>query len=272
MLCMCPWHDDKGKPNLYINAVDGPYLCHACGAKGHLRHVLEHLPAPSTSDLREKMAALKDTELEPGRIYSEDWLTRFDFPHAYWDSRGFTPEMIAKFQLGFDPVMDRVTIPLRTVDGRLLGVVQRVLTDEKPKYRYPRGFPIGKHLFGQWLAHGRRKVALVEGSLDAIACWDARVPALALLGSRLTESQAQVLVRLGVHTVAIFTDNDTPGQEAVGQVHAQLHRSGITTQVCQYRPYWGAKDPGELQPHQRRKAYHSAIPWHRWNEQGLLVR
>lgn len=266
VLCRCPWHDDRGKPNLYINAKHGMYLCHACGAKGHLKNVLKNLPAPSTTDLREKIAAVKkDDKAGVGRIYTEDWLNRFDFEHEYWTSRGISDEMIAKFQLGYDPVMDRVTIPLRTVEGKLLGVVQRVLNDDKPKYRYPRGFPVGRHLFGQWLVKGRKKVALVEGSLDAIACWEARVPAMALLGSRLTEAQRQVLQRTGVKTVAIFTDNDKAGKEAVWQVHEALLHSGVSVQVCQYRPYWTAKDPGELQPQQRRKAYHSAVPWHRWN-------
>lgn len=26
-VCRCPLHDDRGKPNLYVNATKGLYLC-----------------------------------------------------------------------------------------------------------------------------------------------------------------------------------------------------------------------------------------------------
>lgn len=268
-LCRCPWHDEGGKPNLYINGEKGMYLCHSCGKKGHLKNIMANLPRPSAQDITDRLKKIADDRnVEPQRVYKESWLKRFDFPHEYWESRGFTEDVIRDFELGYDPMMDRVTIPMRNEDGELLGVVQRVLDDAKPKYRYPKGFPIGSSLFASWMVGEHRKVALVEGTLDAIACWDARVPALALLGSRLTVSQAQLLQRMGITTVVIFTDNDKPGREAVLQIHEQLRGSGITRKVVKYRSYWGAKDPGELTPQQRRKAYHSATAWHRLEEIG----
>lgn len=264
----CLWHEDGKKASLYINGKRGVYLCHACGAKGFLgKNGGEALPTASTADIRAKLKALREPQSDPGgRVHDESWLSRFAFPHEYWtDVRGFSDDVIKRFQLGYDPEMDRVTIPLRNVHGQLMGVIQRVLTDEKPKYRYPKGFPIGQHLFAQWLVNGHHeKVALVEGSLDAIACWDARVPALGLLGARLSEHQRQVLIKIGVKTVVIMTDNDRAGREAIFQVHESLTGSGITVRVMQYRKYWPAKDPGELQPQQLRKAYHSAEMWHRW--------
>lgn len=264
-LCRCPFHNDTGKPNLYANARRGVYLCHACGAKGHMNGVGKAMQT-TTSDLRERLKVIREPKEDPGgKVRPESWLKRFDFPHEYWnDVRGFSQDTIDAFQLGYDPTVDRLTIPMRNLRGQLLGVTQRVLTNEKPKYLYPKGFNISKHLFGAWRVRNRSKVAVVEGSLDAVACWDARVPAVAMMGSRLSDAQQQVLARTGVQSIVIMTDNDDAGHNAVFQIREKLTGTGILVRVMRYRPYWTAKDPGELTNQQLRKAYHSAEPWHQW--------
>lgn len=266
-VCRCLWHDDHGKPNLYVNAKRGVYLCHACGAKGHLAK-MGRIPPPTSGDLNDRLKSLRGKNDTGGRVYSEEWLTRFAFPHDGWERRHLSPETIDLFDLGYDPMKDVLTIPVRSENGDILGVITRRLDDLKPKYLYPKGFPIGHHLFGSWLLKRdqRRVVALVEGSLDAIACWDARVPALGMLGARLTKDQRTLLQRLGVKTAVIFTDRDHAGRAAIPQVHEALEGSGIMTKVAIYRSYWTGKDPDELRPDQRRKAFHSAVPWHRWDE------
>lgn len=265
-VCMCLWHNDSGKPNLYVNGKKGLYLCHSCGAKGHMSK-MGPVPTATSDELKERMTKLRSVTNDQHQ-YSEAWLSRFDFPHDYWTSRGLSTSIREKFDLGYDPLKDVLTIPVRDEDGVILGTIIRRLDDQKPKYLYPAGFKIGRHLFGAWLLKEdqRHTVALVEGSIDAIACWDARVPALAMLGARLTVDQRDVLKRLGVKTVVVFTDNDNAGRNAVYQVKEQLRHTGINVKVAVYRSYWSAKDPAELRPEQRRKAYHSALPWHRWIE------
>lgn len=259
-VCKCLWHDDGKKPSLYVNGVKGVYCCHACGKKGHLRNIARAIPATSTDDIRNRLKLLDDRQSNQRRVYSEGWLAQFDHHHRYWGRRGFSDECIKRFQLGYDPIKRVVTIPVRDPRGQLLGVITRVIEAKVngPRYRYPKGFPIGNHLFASWMIKNQRKVALVEGTLDAIACWDARVPALALYGSRITSHQVKLLVRLGIEQVVIFTDNDKAGIEAVDQIADALKGTGILTRRVQYRTYWSAKDPGELQPDQIRKAFHSA--------------
>jgi DNA primase len=128
---------------------------------------------------------------------------------------------------------------------------------------HPKGFKSGQDLYGSWLVRQRHfgRAALVEGPLDAIACWDASVPALALHGSRCTDDQAKILRSLGVHTVVVMTDNDRPGDEVVHQIKQTL--PGITVLVGWYRPGWNAKDPGELTPHRRREMFAHPLPYHK---------
>jgi Toprim-like/CHC2 zinc finger len=301
-VCKCPWHDDGKKPNLYINGQKGVYLCHSCGAKGHLRSLGQTLPPMPTQTVRERMAVMNAPPEQP-RVLNDDWLKQYDLPHEAWDKR-LSKDIQEEFQLGYDVFQDVLTIPLRDVRGRLMGVITRRLDDLRPKYRYPKNFKIGKHLFAAWkVRNHHQKVAIVEGSVDAIACWEARVPAVALMGSRLTEDQQRVLVRMGVQHIVLMLDNDKAGvgwpthriflqrnarqgqhryrcvgcgrtfqhwskgvHEAAGtyQVHDMLKGSGIMVSVGEYRPYWLVKDPAALKPDRRRKMFHSAKPWHEW--------
>jgi DNA primase (bacterial type) len=262
--CRCPWHDDQGKPNLYVNAVKGVYLCHACGAKGHLDSLGATLPPSTTQDVRDRLRALTAPR-HVQRIYPEGWLRQYDAPHPYWtDVRGLSPATVQRFRLGYDPFSNRMTLPLRDYRGRVLGVTFRRLDDGRPKYLHPKGFPIGKHLYAAWLLEDQRTVGLVEGQVDAIHCWSERVPALAMMGSRLTKDQVKVLQRLGITKVVLMMDNDKAGRDGTIRVYQSLQGSGIRVVSGWYRPYWRAKDPDGLKGDRVRKMYHSAVPILEW--------
>jgi DNA primase len=193
-------------------------------------------------------------------VYGSAWLRQFDNYTPYWEEqRGFTESTIRKFQLGYDPFRDEGIIPVRNEDNEIIGVIRRRLniTDKGPRYLYPKGFPLSRTLFGSWMLGSKHnRVALVEGSLDCVACWDAGVPALALLGARLSSTQHNLLHKLGVEHVVIMTDNDAAGRDAVDQITSDS--SGLMISVGLYRHYWNAKDPGELTPQQIKKMFYSA--------------
>lgn len=265
VLCWCPWHQGN-TPKLYINSNTGLYYCQRCNAKGSLTVLLEDLPPVDLRDMRNRLHA-STVVMEPLKVYPEAWLAQFDFPHGYWSERAITHNTIKRFQLGYDPVTDCVTIPLRDSHGRLLGVVRRRLDGTKPKYLFPKGFMSGKDLFASYMVRQKHhRLALVEGPLDAIACWDARIPAVALHGARITSDQAKLLKVLGVHTVVCMTDNDYAGREAILSIKSGL--DGMAVLIGIYQPTWSngsgrpAKDPGELTPSRRRSMYLGAVPWH----------
>jgi len=244
----CPWH---GGSNLYCNVETGLYLCFggSCGAKGRLDHVDMD---DEIGALRAKLKRIEHPEAAaPVQTYDESWLRQFNKGHPYWTTiRKFKQTTVKRFDLGFDPQTNRLTIPIRDSQGRLLGAIYRSLGNERPKYLHPHGFRTGRHLYGAHLVNDRTKVALVEGPLDAVACWDARVPALAVHGSRLTEEQAHLLRWLGIDTVVPFFDRDTAGRRAATRVREIL--SDMIVLHGTYQPSWSGKDPGELRPDQRR--------------------
>jgi DNA primase len=250
---LCPHHDDRvGK--LYTNTDTGMWLCFSgsCGAKGRLGTLSVD---DEISALRRRLTKLTEGDNDEARIYPEAWLRQFQQGHPYWTTiRKFSPKTVQRFNLGYDPATDKLTIPLRDSHGEVLGVVRRALDGSRPKYAHPVGFRSGKHLYGSHLVGERTKVALVEGPLDAVACWDARVPALACHGARLTEGQAWLLRYIGVGTVVAMFDNDHAGRMATEGLREVI--PDLIVQRAEWR--WSAKDPGELRPDQRRMFFHEA--------------
>jgi DNA primase len=256
-IARCKWHDDTGTPNLSINAESGLYHCWVCGAKGSLRRQ-GNTPAANLVGLRNR---LHQAPVEATMVYSESWLNQFDNECDYWHGRGFSDKTINLFRLGYDPVTDCPTIPIRSSRGQVLGVVRRQMPPIRPKYLNPKGFKRGRDLFGSWLVRQRhyRRIAIVEGPADAIACWDAGVPAVAMHGCHLTDDQAKLLRGLGASTVVAMTDNDKAGDEAIKQIKEAV--PGMNLVVGYYRPHWREKDPGELNPLRRRQMFLDTIPF-----------
>lgn len=264
--CWCPFHDDTGHPNLYANGVKGFYFCHSCGARGHVQPRNSDqrcLVLTDTQYLRARIEHMKSAPPSPLQPRSDGWLRQFTM-HDYWtDERGFSERIVKMFDLGYDPMAGMLTIPIRTSRGKVLGVIYRRLDGQKPKYLHPKGFKKGQDLFASWLVRksGHQRVAVVEGPLDAVACWDAHIPAVAMHGARLSPDQAHIIRSLGVTSVVVMTDNDPAGDEAAHSVKEALR--GVQVLVGQYRTTWDVKDVAELSTSQRRRMWLSARPYHR---------
>ena len=265
--CVCLWC--RGS-KLYANGVKGLYVCFSCHAKGRLDD-LGVLPQQTTAGLRERLARM--AQPKPEQVYYPDgWLKQFDTPTTYWtDDRGLPAATVKQFGLGYDPFSSRVTLPLRDVRGRVLGVTYRRLDDGRPKYLHPKGFPIGRHLYGAWLLTDQQQVAVVEGQVDAIRCWSERVPAVSLMGSRITKDQIKVLQRADINTVVLMLDNDSAGMHGTLAIHEALKGSGIRVRVGWYRNYWaGVKDPDGLKGDRLRKMYHSGCTVTEWAQKNVV--
>lgn len=270
MLVFCVFHEDGGKPSMYLNKKKGLFYCHACGAKGGMSKLQELFGTGlitrdmSLDLIRERLRALQVQDNEEMTVYPDSWLDQFtSIPTDYWeDVRGLSPKTIDMFDLGYDPFTDAAIIPLRDSHGRVLGVIRRHMGNYQPRYLYPKGFRLSKHLFGANIVRAMkmRTVALCEGSVDCMALWDANVPAMALLGSRLSQHQSRLLREVGVRNVILFMDNDAAGQAAIPDIIEGL--SGLNIKIVDYGSA-KAKDPADLSRSERRTMYRGAVPWWR---------
>lgn len=251
-LAVCPFHDDS-TPSMSVNIRKGVYVCYACGAKGRIERMARHLGADWTprTALDTLVEDLERLFSPPPPLPDERELLRYNMPTNYWtDERHFLSSTVRAWELGYDPIMRAGTIPVRNFSGVYLGIILRhVDPNVRPKYLYQRGFSKSEHLFGAHKAKYHNSIVVVEGALDAIALWDVGAPAVALMGSQVSETQKMLLRTLGPTYVLIATDADEAGRIAGKAVQESLPGE---VKVGWYRYPQGVKDPGELPADKRR--------------------
>lgn len=211
----CPVHGDS-HASASVNVVKGLWYCYVCGAKGTTTDIIE------TPDFEFSRQMLEEVDAAEARVYPESWLDLFHRPgvhHPYWLGR-FAPETIDHFRLGFNALRSvqgqprpSPCYPLRDPAGLVLGLVYRQL-EHQPKYVYPPGSAVSEKLYGYTDAQ-RDHVLLVEGAVDAMACWEAGHEAWALFGATISKTQIRLLHRAGVTRVGLVMDNDAAGVRAV---------------------------------------------------------
>jgi DNA primase len=172
-----------------------------------------------------------------------DWRSN-NFSDTYFEyllSRGFTPEDLSYWKIGYDYKSDRITIPIFDSEGNFVGVKARAWkANRKPKYlilgdredrptRY--GFePYEKSLivFGLDKWQEQKTYVFVEGEIDVISLWKMKVPAICTGGASMSDVQAQ-LIKDHCDEVILFLDDDLAGSNAVSGIDKEdgEHKPGI---------------------------------------------
>lgn len=258
---------------MHINLAKEVYLCFACGAKGTLLQLSNHIghrlsiatPDEELASLREHL----DRLLSPApttKYLPESALDRYRTYTPYWyEARGFSQDTIDLFGLGYDTLSDAATIPIRDTRGRLVGVTRRFLDpDADKRYKDPKSFDKANNLYASWLLGSTESdiVVLTEGPLDAIRVWESGYAAVAQYGAVLTSNQKRLLESFGFNRLVLAYDADLAGKRAcdhaLGKVispmpgrgdydkHMDMRRSFMVSRIS-YRGT-GAKDPGAMAP------------------------
>lgn len=230
---LCPLHDDHNA-SMRVNVAKGVFYCHGCHIRGTISRLAYSMKVPFTrpdaqeagmASLLHKLSALRGNGAQtlPAAFWGESRLDRWrSIPTDYWTAPprrgcGYTQATIDSFDLGYDPLEEQAIIPLRDVDGHLIGVTRRNLSrDSLIRYRDPKGFDKGSNLFGAWFVAQQPDsyVVLTEGPKDAMKVWQAGHPAVAQYSSYVTPNQIRILRMLGITTVVTMYDNDEGGKKA----------------------------------------------------------
>lgn len=175
---------------------------------------------------------------------SVDWIdlwcewneTQHKYGPRYMYERGFQPESMMEWEIGFDSISNRIAIPVRAENNLLMGIKLRSTDDGYPKYYYAGDKHGGKNKYGFGIFNksdvvfGLNKAKLhcddtlivCEGELDCISMhekgWQNTV---AIAGSELSDEQA-LLLRDNCDRVILFFDNDEAGDRATRTYARQL--------------------------------------------------
>lgn len=144
-------------------------------------------------------------------------------------AEGFAPDVLVKAGLlvqpddggqPFDRFRHRVMFPIHDARGRVVGFGGRALGEAKSKYVNTPDTPLfhkGELLYGFSLARqaarGSGSVIVAEGYMDVIAFARAGLPAVAPLGTAVTEQQLALLWQLADEPI-VCLDGDAAGQRA----------------------------------------------------------
>jgi DNA primase len=250
-------------PSARMNAQTTLWLCHnpACGLRGDAItflvafHGLTESEAQRVIDERYGGSQLSveagglqaEVERIIGGPIADDlrrvapdgvWLERFCIafwatPQAlnYMDERGFWPETLEAWQIGWDELSQRIAIPVFDEDGALIGFKGRAWHESQhPKYLHlgdsrnrstPRyGFDTyakSKVVFALDCAQGQRAV-IVEGELNAIMLHQhGETGAVSVAGSEFSQTQAELIIRRFSSAVVYF-DGDEAGRHGTKKV------------------------------------------------------
>jgi DNA primase len=267
--CPLPNHNGKrNSPSFSAHLERGIFQCFGCGAKGNvlefaalmenvdpkdgvaLRAVAVKLQerycpelgsdAPAVASSPASKPKLVKTQPESPTVVNAPLdfeLKGLDATHPYLLGRGFKPETIERFGLGYCSrglLRTRVAIPLHDASGTLIGYGGRVVDDttineDNPRYRFPgerkrdgKTFEFRKTLF---LYNGFRieapvdDLAVVEGFTSVWWLDQNRLSnVVCTMGADCSERQAELIVALVKPNGRIWI---APDGDAAGGRHAQ---------------------------------------------------
>lgn len=253
----CPFHDNVHSPACYINTKTGLWQCFnpSCGKKGNFRQLYKHMTGKTYGrewildpvNLQRELdlaLVIKDgtEELSTDSIQVNYESGEVDNLQTLVD-RGYDLDILEYFEIGYSKVKDRVVIPVRDPQYKLVGLIGRAIHDwQEPRYLYNKGFKRADVLFNIQNAKQYDSVIICEGSLDAIKVAQSGFKnVVATLGAKVSPNQVRMIKKY-FDAITVFSDNDDAGAEMRRAIIEECRGKEIYTVAIPD----GLKDPGDM--------------------------
>jgi len=218
-----------------------------------LENVKEVLTQPKSKSARSKTKALDEKELQRRAIdwrsakawleYSRGQFDTDDTPILYMFDRGFDPETLNKFEIGWDKISERIAIPIRDEYGRLIGFKGRSI-DGQPRYLVLGGPEYGfepystrEVIFGLDKVGDCEEIIVCEGELNAIAMHQHGFKnAVGISGKILSDEQTELIKKHAERVLLIFDEEE----DAIAA--ARKLRTSLPTKIVPNHD----KDPADM--------------------------
>jgi DNA primase len=256
-IIFCPFHGNHRTPAGEVDKRTGIFFCFSCHKACDLIELIMHT---SGRTYFESARYIKGKEQKSTiendinrQLIEKPLYTQFDeftvkrlnnialeSPRAvtYYQGRRISKESVVRFSLGYSDRQDMVTIPVHSPDGMLVGFVGRSV--EGKEFKNTPGLPKSKVLFNLHRVKTAPKIYVVESSFDVIRLDQCGFPAVATLGSNVSNFQIDLLQRY-FNDIIVIADND----EAGGNMKDRLvERLGNRVTVVQLNKEY--KDIGDM--------------------------
>ena len=155
-------------------------------------------------------------ESEEEVTYDESILDKYNNGYK-WFKRftddGILPSSQVKFKIGFSEESNRITIPWRDFEGKLIGIMARLNLDEKTNFKYIPLIPFPKHKFLYGLYQNKeyikesREVYVFESEKSVMLGDSLGYKSfVALGGNSISKTQVEQLLKLNVNKIIIALD------------------------------------------------------------------
>ena len=251
-IIFCPFHANHRSPAGEIDKRNGTFFCFSCH---HVADLVEVVVKTSGRTYFEAVRFIKSKGTEsdltseinrqlhtkPDYIQFDELLIKrlntqaLEGPRAmrYFAGRSVTEQSVKKFALGFSEKQDMVTIPVHAPDGMCIGFVGRSI--EGKEFKNTPGMPKSKLLFNLHRVKTADRVYVVESSFDAIRLDQVGFPAVATLGSNVSNIQIELLKKY-FNNIIVIADNDEAGGNMKSKIIEKLgSRVSVITLEKQYK-------------------------------------
>lgn len=193
-----------------------------------------------------------EEEVIQSEMISRDfYLKNIEIPAQYYINRGFSKEILEKYDVGYCGIrgrqmFDRAIVPIYdSTHQYAVGFTGRSIHEKCskcnyyhhpkerckffPKWRHSKGFNKEKWLYNYWYAKEfitKSKIAiLVESPGNVWRLEEAGIHnSLAIFGTALNQGQRELLDQLGIFTIIIMMDNDDAGQNAAMKIQESCNQ------------------------------------------------
>lgn len=181
----------------------------------------------SVSSMSRKVTPLEKRSENPtlGESELEAFSCTPSFIRRIVESRGVTEESMKLWELGLFARGNRMAIPIRREDGKLVGISGRAMGGQEPKYLHSKGFQRDLVLYGEHMVVPGKTGYLCEGFFQAIAITQVGIPnAVARMGTHLSKWQVEK-IRRWFPKLVIVADGDEAGRKSAELIRASLGMS-----------------------------------------------
>lgn len=275
----CVLHNDKDTPSLTVYDDTQSFYCFGCKAGGGVldfvkdyynydfNEALEFLAEKAGIQLnhidpsiyRKKKAKIQQNQQQLD-MSKQRMVKTENTGKQYLAQRGFSPEIITEFQLGYNDKNNSIVIPIHDGMGKTVGFSNRFLDEGvEPKYKNSRNdevFNKGELLYNLHNARKQLEEALyvVEGYFDVMSLSQSGFKAaVGVMKDVLTEQQAKIIAKLckgrqhkSGKTIVLIPDNDATGVKSVEKNKKLLIEEEPTLDVRVAIPEYPHKDMNDV--------------------------